>query len=165
MSVEEKKLRINDRGVFAVRTRQVSPKAILHHRARLQSKILEAREQIVFWQKELKSLETELGEYNSPVVSNYMAQMEAMKDKAERRAQELLREFVGEIAYKQIQKKGSVAFTAKDGLKYRVNGKGHVFRGDRRLCIIRPSQLPLPDFVIAALVNVREQPNRFRFRR
>jgi len=165
MADKEKHLTINERGVFSIQSRRMTAKGILNHRARLQTQILEARENLVYWQKEVTRREAELADYNKPIVDNYLQQMAEAKIVAEKKAQQMLREFVGDGAYKQIQKKGSIAFTAKDGLKYRVNSRGHVFRGGRRLCIIKPSDLPVPDFVIAALVNVRENPKRFPFRR
>ncbi len=165
MAVESARLSISESGIFSIQSRRMTSKGILNHRSRLQHQIIEARQELAYWQKELARREAELTEYNRPIVDNYLRQLEEEKNRAERRAQQMLREFVGDVAYKRIQKHGSMAFTAKDGLKYRVNKRGHVFRGGKRLCIIKPSGLPLPDFVIAALVNVRENPKRFPFRR
>jgi hypothetical protein len=156
---------MNDRGIFATTTRKLTAKVILHKRARLQNKILEARDEIAVWTRDLENLKRELETLNRPAVNEYIAEAERWKVEAERKAQQMLREYVGDEAYKVIQKNGYISFKAKDKLGYRVNRKGHVFRADKRLCIIRPSELPLPDFVVAALVNVREHPGKFRFRR
>jgi hypothetical protein len=156
---------MNDRGIFATTTRKLTAKGILHKRARLQTLVLEARENVGYWNGEAERLTRELAELNRPTVNEYIAEAERRKVEAERRAQQILREYVGNEAYKAIQKNGYISFKAKDKLGYRINRKGHVFRGPKRLCIIRPSELPLPDFVIAALVNVRERPGRFPFRR
>ena len=156
---------MNDRGIFATTTRKLTARSILHKRAHLQTLILHAREQLGYWNGEAERLTRELTELNRPTVNEYIAEAERRKGEAERKAQQILREYVGDEAYKTIQKNGHISFKAKDGLGYRINRKGHVFRGNKRLCIIRPSELPLPDFVIAALVNVREHPGKFPFRR
>jgi hypothetical protein len=156
---------MNDRGIFATTTRKVTARGILHKRAHLQTLILDARKNVAYWCREVERLTKELAELNRPTVDKYIAEAERRKVEAERKAQQILREYVGENAYKAIQKNGYISFKAKDKLGYRINRKGHVFRGDKRLCIIRPSELPLPDFVIAALVNVREHPGKFPFRR
>jgi hypothetical protein len=162
---ESFKFSVNDKGLFSVKEKKLSLRGILGKRARIQSKILEAQEKLRHWQTELDGLQRELEALNSPVVNDWIQHMEQLKLGAEKKAQELLRGFVGELAYQKIQKQGYVNFTAKDGLHYKINRKGHVFRGEKQLCIIRPSELPLPDFVVAALVNVRESPRKFPLRR
>mgnify|MGYP001066681975 FL=1 len=165
MSEDRTELSMNDRGIFSITHRKLSAKGILAKRSRLQHDIVEARERIQFWTTKLGKLSRTLRALNEPVVNQYLKQLEHRKAEAEKKAQELLRGYLGEENYKTLQSKGRLSFTAKDGLTYRVNRRGHVFRGDRRLCIIRPDDLPLPDFILTALVNVKEKPRRFPARR
>ena len=78
---EEKKLTVNDRGVFNVRTTRMSPRGILHNRARIQSVILYARERLTYWQAELKACEAEpvLPEHQTNVAGLGFSQEELQK--------------------------------------------------------------------------------------
>ena len=159
------KITMNEKGLFLARERKMTARGIHNIRVRLQNDIIHARERSQFWTHEIEILKEDVKEINSPVVNDYLADLERTKHEAEAKSQQLLHDFIGEQAYKELLAVGKISFVGNDGLKYQVNSRGHVFRGGRRLCIIRPTELPLPDFVVAALVNVREHPNKFPFRR
>src|SRR5271157_4079684 len=115
---EDRKLTINNQGIYSVKSRRMTANGILNHRSRLQSSILAARHEMIFWQKEVTRLEGELTEYNKPIINNYLQQMKKEKMQAEAKAQQMLKDFLGHNAYATLQKNGHITFTAKDGLKY-----------------------------------------------
>jgi len=174
MDEDTRRVEINPEGIFLVGVKKLSLSALKARKTRLEGKILELQQeqrrlerQIKDNVKEINELEFELATFNSPKILQWIHEREkAIALERERKNQErilanqraktFLREYIGEVAYIQLMKKGSLEFTGKDGRKYAVTSKGVLYRGSNRLCVIHPRNLPLPDFILSVLTTVKE---------
>jgi len=156
---------VNDRGFFIISRRKLTDKQIINKRRRLQDTIIQLRDEMILKQQRISKLEETLQLLNSPVVDEYIKDFQKKWREADEKAHALLKEYVGETAYQKIMKEGHLSFTAKDGMIYKIDREGKVYRkgskGFNRLCIIRIKDLPLPDFIMSLLVNVKQNPRRF----
>jgi vacuolar-type H+-ATPase subunit I/STV1 len=175
---EYETIAINDRGIYSVRSEKLNVRQIQKRRRTLQSRIVNKRSRIQDLQLEIKqlerqitSLEKQLEQLNSPIVQEFIRKEEEHQKEVQRKAQSLLHEVLGDSLYQKLENSKSFTFKANDGITYKIDRNGNVYRkvnkSFERLCIIRPSNLPLPDFILALFVNVREHPKKYglRFRR
>jgi hypothetical protein len=164
-----KKIVINENGLFWQSQYPVSIPQIKHRRTKLQRLVedtkLEQRqlaEKLSYYERELASLKT-------PEIDKIIERIEREKAEALQRATDFLKECVGNTNFEELQQKGVLKFRAKDNMLYQIKRSGTIYRRDerqwKRLCLIRPQMLPLPDFVLAALINVREHPEKYVLRR
>jgi len=118
--------------------------------------------------RRIQDLEKELQALNSPTVVDYVKQEMAKRKQIELKAQQILRECIGNEEFEKLLTKGYLTFKAKDGLTYKITSKGSVYRKSgssfERLCIIKPQNLPLPDFILAVLTSIKQRPKRYRRR-
>jgi len=136
---------------------------------------LDIRSQIL--QQEINTLNRQLLALTAESVKALLeeAEREDEKHKLERHlahmsAEEIMREFFGQTAYEEFMKAGEYLFTAVNGETYKINISGTVFREEIKenernwvpVCLIRPRELPLPDFLLAALVSVKQQPTAYQ---
>jgi hypothetical protein len=133
-----------------------------------QDEIAELRLKIGTSEKKLQTLEVELKQLSTPEVNAYILKLEKERAEAHAKALALMKEVLGQELFSGLQDKKWCTFTAKDGGSYKITSQGYVFRRInnewKKLCIIRPKELPLPDFVLAALINVREKPKSYNLR-
>jgi len=164
-----KKIVLNENGLFWQSQYPVSIPQIKNRRTKLVRLIEDEKlaqrklaERLSYYEKELASLST-------PEINQMIERLEREKAEAIKKAEDFLKECLGNANYAELQENKKLVFKAKDGLTYRVNARGMVFRRDnkewRRICLIKPQHLPLPDFVLAALINVREHPEKYVRRR
>jgi hypothetical protein len=80
-------------------------------------------------------------------------------------AEQILLEFFGQDIHDKFMEQRELVFEAKDGATYKINVEGTVFRkedeGWKPVCLIRPRELPLPDFIIAAITSVKNFPETY----
>jgi predicted nuclease with TOPRIM domain len=168
MSVGGQTLEIEQDGLYRTVKSLVKPDGILAKKARLERTILSLQEEVRMMQNRISKLQPELEFYNSDAVQKVLQKEKFRKEEAEIRAQELLRQYIGAQNFDILKEKKFLRFEAKDGRRYKLSIHGDVWRdinGEwKRLCIIRPRNLPLPDIVIAVLVNLKENPKRFPLR-
>jgi polyhydroxyalkanoate synthesis regulator phasin len=170
-----KKISINNNGVFDTETWQLTPYGIQRRLAVLQTRIISRRRKIQDKQmdinrlgKEIISLEEQLKVLNSPIVDSILQKYEQDQKDIEAKSQQILRELIGEELYQQLQTKKSLIFTAKDNLTYKIEQNGKICRrvgkNWEQLCIVRPQDLPLPDFITALFFCVKEHPSDYPLR-
>jgi len=173
---ENKKIAINNRGIFIIETSKLNPLSIVKLRSKFQTRILSLRAniqdlqiQINQKQNEIYTLEQKLKELSTPLVDSIIEKEKERLRQIYEKAQALLKETVGDLAYNILQEKGYFKFKANDGILYKVNKYGKIYRQTgkewKQLCIIRPSNLPLPDFILSLFVNIRENPKKYPLRR
>ncbi len=166
---------INDRGVYERQTILLSTKTIMKRRRLLQNRIVghrgkiqDLQSSIVNKEAEIKNLEEQLRFLNSDVVNEYLHRKQVDEQEIQFKAQTILRECIGDEIYNKLKEKKWVTFTAKDGLTYKLEEKGKIYRKVNNdwklLCIIKPQSLPLPDFLLALFVSVKENPTKYRLR-
>jgi len=96
---------------------------------------------------------------------HFLIKAEADRDrKVMEKANEFLKDVIGEESFKELQQKGFFVFTALDGKEYRIKKDGLLQVGDGQYwcncCYIEPSSLPLPD-LIASVFNTVKNSERF----
>lgn len=171
-----KELIINDRGVYEQETWKLTPYGITDRRRRLQLRIVRLRQKlqdeeikILELKKTIEQEEKNIATLSSPIVETFIANEKAKQDEIQRKAQAILKECIGEELYAKLQEQKKIIFTAKDNITYKIEENGRVYRKIEKewklLCIIRPSNLPLPDFLLAMFINLRENPQKYPLRR
>jgi len=80
-------------------------------------------------------------------------------------AEQMMLEFFGQDIHDKFMEQRELIFDAKDGNTYKVNVEGTVFKredeGWKPVCLIRPRELPLPDFIISAITSVKNFPETY----
>lgn len=171
-----KNLVINDRGMFETETYKLTPHGVTMRRNRIQKRILSLRRKVQDKEVEIHEMQAEIEQeeknlqlLNGPLIEAYLAKEKAAQEEIQRKAQDILKECIGEELYGKLQENKKIMFTAKDGMTYKIEDNGKVCRRVekewKQLCIIRPGNLPLPDFLLAMFVNLRENPAKYPFRR
>jgi len=171
-------LQIDEKGLYITEIKYLSLPQIQIRKHHLEQRVIHVRDRIADLkleihteEKKLEQLQSELAKLSTPEVQNYVQKLQKERAEAEAKAMALLKEVIGKELFSTLQEKTWCSFTANDGGTYKITSRGNMFRKInkewKQLCIIRPQDLPLPDFVLAALINVREQPKKYalRFRR
>jgi len=168
-------IRIDEKGVYLTEIKMLSPRQVLDRRQRYQRKIVSLRDEIAEFQikirgcqNQIQTLENDLKAINSEQVSAYIERYNREREEATLKALGLLHEVLGSEIYEKLQKSTWCTFVSKDGGEYKITCAGHVSRkinGEwKRICLIQPKELPLPDFVLSAFINVRENPQKYNLR-
>jgi predicted DCC family thiol-disulfide oxidoreductase YuxK len=171
-----KKITINDRGVFLTETYPLSPFAIEKKRRQIQLEILRLKRDIqdaeiliTNKQKQILNSESTLKDLLTPFVEAFIQKAKQERLENYEKAQKLLQECIGDDLFKVLQERKRIIFMAKDGMTYKLKITGAIYRKIdkewRQLCIIRPTQLPFPDFLLSLFTSVREKPQSYTLRR
>ena len=174
MNEDTRRVELTPEGLFIIGYKKLTLSCIKARKTRVEGKILDLeREQrshegeIKRNAKKIEELELELATFNSPEVLAWIHEREKQlalkrerqreqKIEANQRAKAFLHEYLGEEAYAELMKKGSLAFSGRDGRSYELTSKGVLLRAGKRVCVIHPRNLPLPDFIISVLTTVKE---------
>lgn len=169
-----KHVEIRPEGIYLIKEKELTLGSFRANRTRLENQIMEIQNSQRHHERELKnnaillqSLEHQLLTFNSPEAMEWERFMEQKladerekkkqeKQEANNKAKQLLHEYLGDESYKVLMKKGRINFTGNDGRTYQVTKKGELLRDSKRLCMIHPRNLPLPDFIIAIMTTVKE---------
>jgi len=165
-------IEIDEKGVYLVKTAKLSPRQIADKRKRIESRIAyyyrtnqEHADLIERNKKRIQNLETQRTELNDPMVTSIINAYVEKRRFAQMKAEEFLEEFLGQEVYDKLKKNRYITFLSKDKQTYKIDLKGFVYRKRgsdfERLCLIRPKDLPLPDFITSAITTVKEQPHKF----
>lgn len=172
--MKTKHVEIRPEGIYLIKEKELTLGSFRANRTRLENQIMEIQNAQRQHEIELKdnakllqSLEHQLSTFNSIEAikwERYMKQKLAdereqknrEKQEANNKAKQLLREYLGDESYTILMKKGKISFTGNDGRPYQVTKKGELLRDNKRLCMIHPRNLPLPDFIIAIMTTVKE---------
>jgi len=96
-------------------------------------------------------------EKNLKLIKRHIAQLNA---------EQIMLEFFGQDAHDKFMEERQYIFGAKDGETYKITPEGTVFKQKDHewepICLIRPRELPLPDFIVAAITSVKTQPERYQ---
>jgi hypothetical protein len=172
-----KNLIVNDRGIFEQESPQLVPLSTLSKRRRqlerrilwLRGAIQDAEISTVERKRELAEAEEQRRFMDSSVIQGYIAKEKQRLVDIQAKAQAVLKECIGDELYAKLQEQKRIIFTATDNLTYKIENNGRVYRRVEKewklLCIIRPQNLPLPDFLLAMFVNLREHPTKYPLRR
>jgi hypothetical protein len=160
------RIEISRKGMFILNQKPISPEQIRRAKRSLQNKIVGVREDISALKQGLIDYENTLSRLNSSVVDKYIAKEMHRRDLIDQKSHRILKQYIGDAQYKYLYDHGSIFLKGKDGLTYKIDRQGRIYRMDgeavKRLCVVRPSELPLPDFIIALLVNFKHNPSKFR---
>ena len=174
MNEDTRKVEVRHEGIFIVGERKLSLSTFKARRTRLEGQILDLQDeqrnlecQIKKNSQTIQQLESELTTFNSPEAIEWMKRREhelvlqrerkrKAKQEANQRAKQFLREYIGEEQYNQLIKQGYIEFEGKDRRTYRIKKEGGLYRDGKRLCMIHPRNLPLPDFIVGILTTVKE---------
>jgi len=158
-------------GIFRVKYHKLNVQAIRSLRSRwinetfkLRREIASLNRQINAKKKMIQQKEQMVNKLTEEEISK-LIQIEAENQRRiEEKANQFLRQAIGEIAFNELQEKGEFLFPALDGKTYRIkkNGELQVDGGKfwYRCCYIKPSTLPLPD-IIASVFNSLKHSKRF----
>ena len=169
------RIEINEKGVFLINIEKLSPRQIASKKQKIESriayyyrKIQEHRDDIEEYQRRISLLEKQREDLNDPIVETIIERYNEMRRLAKMKAEDFLKEFLGESTYNDLRSKRFITFIANDKRTYKIDLKGNVYRrvgsSFEKLCVIRPRDLPLPDFIASALTTVKERPYAFRRR-
>lgn len=169
------RIEINEKGVFLINTQKLSPKQIASKKRKIESRIAyyyrrnqEYRDSIEENQRRISQLERQLEDLDDPIVNTIIERFNEQRRMAQMKAEDFLKEFLGEPVFNDLQKQKHITFVANDKRTYKIDRKGNVFRKSgssfERLCVIRPRDLPLPDFIASVITTVKERPRMFRRR-
>ena len=174
MSEIFRQVEVRPEGIFLINEKKLSLSSFKAQRNRIESQILELNDSQRVHEIELKKnslliqhLEQELTTFNTPEAIGWQRFMEQKladererklreKQEANRRAKQLLCEYLGKEKYAELMKTGKISFEGKDGRAYQVTKNGVLLHNKKRLCMIHPRNLPLPDFVVGILTTVKE---------
>jgi len=172
---ESQKISINDRGMYLIETHVLNSLQIAKRRKTIQTRIISLRTRIQDsklniqrMERNIQTFEEQLKILTSPLAQAIIKREEDKRLAIYQKAQALLEESLGSSTYQALQEHGSFTFVAEDNITYKIDKTGRVFRKNNKqfeqLCIIRPSNLPLPDFILALFINIREHPTRYKIR-
>lgn len=169
-----RQIEVRPEGIFLINEKKLSLSSFKRQRTQIENQLLDLQDSQRFHTTELKKnsrltqhLELELATFNTPEAfewQRFMEQKQAeeqerkLQEKLEAniRAKQLLCEYLGKEVYSELMKKGKISFKGKDGRAYQVTKKGILLRNKKRLCMIHPRNLPLPDFIVGILTTVKE---------
>ena len=173
LSEQSTEIKVFPEGVYIARFKKLSERQINGLRNKLEQLILKRHDwilshkrEIARWQRDLEEHETQLRVLNSKEVQDYLEELKQQKKIAEAKAEEFLREYLGSEAYEELKTKGQLTFEErnqiwkikKDGtLLRRTKRKGNRFR---KVCVLKQSGLPLPDFIASVLTTLKARPQR-----
>jgi len=172
-----------DDEVVSVSLNRLSKSSMEQEIARLQHKkyLLEKKKHSVDlrsqeFQHEINNINKQILALNSPECKKIIEETEQKKQLdlikrhiAQLNAEQIMLEFFGQDVHDRFLEEREYVFEANDGVTYKIIPEGTVFRQKDNdwepLCLIRPRELPLPDFIVSAIVSIKNQPETYQLRR
>jgi hypothetical protein len=159
-------------GIYRVRYKRMTPSQLKAMRTRTRNEVTELRRKLnhhllVARELDLKleDLERILNESESPDVEAFLERWEESKEEAEARAEQYLKEFLGDDGYEEFRERGWLELEDRYGDLWRVRANGETYKwvegGLKRVCIVRPRGLPLPDHVVSVITSIQESPENY----
>ena len=173
MTKEYTEVQILPTGVYRVLYRRMTPSQLKAMRTRTKGKITKLRSKRDYHidlarelDLELRDVERQLEEYNKPEVDAYMEKWESQKAEAEERAEQYLREFLGDEGYADFRRLGWVEFEDRNGDQWRVMEDGKTYKwmdgGLKQICILNKSGLPKADHLVSVITSIRHRPESYK---
>jgi len=98
---------------------------------------------------------------NSEEFQKWLNEQRVDEVEAHAKAEDFMREYLGLEAYAQLMEKGELLFEVQKE-EWKITRYGLVYRKQDEtfnpVCVIRPKELPIPDFVVSALTTLKENP-------
>ena len=159
-------------GIYRVRYKRLTPAQLKSMRTRTEGKLRKLRREYNHYLDKareigfkIEGLERTLEECGKPEVEEFIKRYQAHKAEAEARAEEFLKEFLGEESYADFKDQGWLQLEDKNGDLWRVHADGSAYRWTEgrleRVCILRPKDLPMPDHVVSVVTSIRERPESY----
>jgi DNA-binding transcriptional MerR regulator len=160
-------------GVYRVIYKRMTPALLKAMRTRTKGKVTKLRSKRDYHVDlarelglELEDLKRQLEEYNKPEVDAYIEKWESQKIDADERAEQYLREFLGDQRYANFKRSGWIAFEDKNGDQWRVHTNGETYKwvdgSLKQVCIIKKSGLPDADHLISVITSIRNRPESYQ---
>ena len=160
-------------GVYRVQYKRMTPTQLKSMKTRTKGKITSLRSKRDYHRDMARGLDMDLGdlerqleEYNKPEVDAYMEKWESQKAEADERAEQYLREFLGDQGYADFRRLGWVDFEDRNGDQWRVMEDGKTYKwmeGDlKRICILKQSGLPAADHLVSVITSIRHRPESYQ---
>ena len=173
MTKDYTEIQILPTGVYRVRYKRMTPAQLRGMRTRTKGKITKLRSKRDYHVDlarelgiELKDMERQLEEYNKPEVDAYMEKWGSQRAEAKERAEQYLREFLGDEGYADFMRVGWVDFEDRNGDLWRVMADGKTYKwleGDLRpVCIVKKSGLPDADHLVSVITSIRHRPESYQ---
>ena len=177
MTEEYTEIQVLPTGIYRVRYKRLTPARLKAMRTRTKGKLRKLRRErdhrlsqareLGF---EIEGLERILEECGRPEVEEFMERYAVQKEEAEARAEEYLKEFLGEEGYADFKRQGWMQLEDRNGDLWRVYADGSAYRwmegGMKQVCILKQRGLPLPDHIVSVITSIRERPEKYsRLRR
>jgi len=146
---------------------------LVHQRYLLEKRKYQVDVQSQKLQFEIDTLDEQILALNSDECKKTLAEAEQKKQLdvlrrhiAQLNAEQIMLEFFGQDAHDKFIEERQFIFDAKDGETYKITPEGTVFKQKENewqpICLIRPHELPLPDFIVAAITSVKTQPEVYQ---
>lgn len=172
MTEDYTEIQVLPTGIYRVRYKRLTPTQLKSMRTRTEGKLRKLRREYnVYMDKarkigfDIEGLERVLEEIGKPEVEEFMERYAAQKVEAEARAEEFLREFLGDEGYADFKEQGWLQLEDKNGDSWRVHADGSAYRwidgGFKRVCILKQRGLPLPDHIVSVVTSIRERPESY----
>ena len=173
MTKDYTEVQILPTGVYRVLYKRMTPAQLKAMRTRTKGKVTKLRSKRDYHVDLARELDVELGdlerlldEYNKPEVDAYMERWESQKAEAEERAEQYLREFLGDQGYADFKRLGWVDFEDRNEDHWRVKADGTTYKwmegGLRHICILKQSGLPKADHLVSVITSIRHRPESYR---
>lgn len=158
---------VNDRGVFLTQSKRLSARQVRTLRNRCEretathrQEIENKRADIAHLEQRLKALAVFHEQANSPAVEAYLKQADEEARQVKERAEKFLRDTIGDDLYAQLKRRSYIEFDSS-GRHFKMYRSGKTWEKDgttwKWFCVIRPSDLPLPDYTAAVFANVQNR--------
>lgn len=158
---------VNDRGVFLTQSKRLSARQVRALRNRCEretathrQEIENKRAEIAHLEQRLKALAVFHEQANSPAVEAFLKQADEEARMVKMRAEKFLHDTIGDQLYVRLKRRGHVEFDS-GGRHFKLYRSGKIWEKDgvgwRSFCVIRPTDLPLPDYAAAVFANVQNR--------
>ena len=172
MTKEYVEIQILPTGIHRVRYKMLTPAQLKAMRTRLQGKLRKLRREHGYHADKAREIgfdiagvERLLEECNKPEIDEFLERWADKKAEAEARAEEFLREFLGDEGYADFKRLGWLKLEDRNGDTWKVEADGSAYKfvegGFKRICIVRSRGLPLPDHIISVVTSIRERPDNY----
>lgn len=160
-------------GVYRVIYKRMNPARLKAMRTRTKGKITKLRSKRDYHidlardlDLELKDVVRQLEEYNKPEVDAYIEKWESQKADADERAEQYLREFLGDQGYADFKRSSWIDFEDRNGDHWRVHADGKTYKwmegGPKRVCILKQGGLPAADHLVSVITSIRNRPESYQ---
>ena len=156
-------------GVYRVDYHKLNIRSLKNHRSRLitengkiRRKLASLRRQIEDLRVNLQKNESMLGQLTTEKLDAVLEIERERQRQAQEKANQFLKNYIGEKPFKTLQEKGEFVFIGGDGKEYRIKKDASLWQSTHgywyKMCVIHPKDLPLPDIIASVFTTVKNDP-------